>query len=143
MINRSLIASTMYMKADIYESVITQDDITKAIKRSWLYKRTISCLARGYISDTVRSQGSGEKVGERYQDIDYLTIETEEKLTKQQRITNIRNQKDEVIWFDLVSNNYDTPIVYDVQGVTPVLDPFGTILSYNVTAKRSEVQSLE
>lgn len=139
----SLISSTMYMKADIYEATITQDDVTKSIKRSWLYRKTINCLARGYVSDTVRSQGSSEKVGERYQDIDFITIETEEKLTKTQKITNVRNQKDEVIWFDLVSNNYDTPVVYDVQGVTPVMDPFGHILSYNVTAKRSEVQGLD
>lgn len=141
--DRSLISSTMYMKMDVYESVVTQDSVTKAIKRSWLYRKTVPCLARAYISDTVRSQGSSEKIGERYQDVDYLTIETKEKLTKQQKITNIRNQQDEVIWFDLVSNNYDTPIVYEVQGVAPVLDPFGYIVSYNITVKRSEVQSFE
>ena len=139
----SLISSTLYMKMDIYESTLTQDEITKALKRQWLYKKTAQCLARGYVSETSKTSGSGEKVGERYQDMDYLTIETEERLVKSQRITNIRNQKDEVIWFDLIQNNYDTPVIYEVQGVIPVLDPFGSILSYNVTVKKSEVQSLE
>ena len=82
-------------------------------------------------------------MGERYQNVDYLTIETDEKITKSQKITNIRNQEDEVIWFDLVGNNYDTPTTFDVVGAIPVLDPFGHVLSYNISVKRSEVQSFD
>jgi len=140
---KSLIRSAMYMKMDIYEQVYTQEETTNAIVKKWLYIRTANCLARGYISDTARSQGSSEKVGERYQNVDYLTIETEEKLTKSQKITNIRNQEDQVIWFELVGNNYESPTVFDVVGVIPVLDPFGTIMSYNLSVKRSEVQSFD
>lgn len=131
------------MKMDIYEQVYTQEETTNAIVKKWLYIRTTNCLARGYISDTARSQGSSEKVGERYQNVDYLTIETEDKISKSQKITNIRNQQDEVIWFELVGNNYESPTVFDVVGVIPVLDPFGSIMSYNISVKRSEVQSFD
>lgn len=140
---KSLIKSAMYMKMDVYEQLYTQDEATNAIIKKWLYVKTVNCLARGYISDSAKGQGSGEKVGERYQNVDYLTIETDEKITKSQKITNIRNQQDEVIWFDLVGNNYDTPTTFDVVGAIPVLDPFGSILSYNISVKRSEVQSFD
>lgn len=139
----SLISSNLYMKMDVYEYTITQDDVTKALSRKWMYKYTANCLARGYISESAKTSNSSEKVGERYKDTDFITIETQERLTKSQRITNVRNQKDEVIWFELVQNNYDTPTIFDVVGITPVLDPFGSTLSYNVSAKKSEVQSLE
>ena len=140
---KGIIATAMNMKMDVYDLVITQDEVTKSIIKKYLYVTTENCLARGYISDSSRSQGSSEKVGERYQNLDYLTIETQYKMSKTQRVTNIRNQKDEVIWFELIKNNYDTTTVYDVQGVTPVLDPFGNIISYNVSVKRSEVQKIE
>jgi hypothetical protein len=57
----SLISSTLYMKMDIYESTLTQDEITKALKRQWLYKKTAQCLARGYVSETSKTSGSGER----------------------------------------------------------------------------------
>ena len=105
---------------DIYESTLTQDEITKALKRQWLYKKTAQCLARGYVSETSKTSGSGEKVGERYQDMDYLTIETEERLVKSQRITNIRNQKDiigrtDVFEKQIIDNSYPQYILENIK----------------------------
>jgi hypothetical protein len=141
--SRGLIESTLNMKMDIYEVIISQDENTGALVKKWGYKGTEPCLARGYISDTGRTGGSSEKIGERYENMERIIIETKYKSSKTQRITNIRNSKDEVIWFELINNNYDTPTIFDVMGVTPVLDPFGQILSFNINAQRSEVQKLE
>lgn len=138
-----LIESTFYMKMDIYDVIISQDENTGALVKQWGYKTTEQCLARGYVSETGRTGGSSEKTGERYENLERIIIETSFKPSKTQRVTNIRNAKDEVIWFELINNNYDTPTIFDVMGVTPVVDPFGYILSYNISAKRSEVQNLE
>jgi hypothetical protein len=141
--SRGLIESTLNMKMDVYEVIVSQDENTGALVKKWGYKSTEPCLARGYISETGRTGGSSEKTGERYENTERIIIETKYKTSKTQRITNIRNDRDEVIWFELISNNYDTPTIFDVMGVTPVLDPFGQILSFNISAKRSEVQKLE
>ena len=141
--SRGLIESTLNMKMDVYEVIVSQDENTGSLIKVWGYKTTTPCLARGYISQTGRTGGSSEKVGERYENTERIIIETKYNASKNQRITNIRNEKDEVIWFELINNNYDTPTIFDVVGVTPVIDPFGQILSFNISAKRSEVQKLE
>ena len=45
------------------------------------------------------------------------------------------------IWTELNYPN-ETPTVFEVVGVTPITDPFGTIVAYNSTAKRSENQEI-
>jgi hypothetical protein len=70
-----------------------------------------------------------------------IQIRTTEKITMRHKITNIRNKQNEVIWTEL---NYpsDTPTVFEVVGVTPIMDPFGVQLGFNIVAKRSENQTV-
>ena len=70
-----------------------------------------------------------------------IQIRTVDKINMRHKITNIRNKDNEVIWTEL---NYpsDTPTVFEVVGVTPIMDPFGTIMAYNTVVKRSENQTV-
>lgn len=137
-----IVGSNFFMKMDIYERITTQDENTGALKKTWGFRSTQSCLARGQVSNSATSPGSNDKVGERYFNNEFIKIESPIRLSKTQRITNIRNQENEYIWIEQDSYTQD-PTVFDVLGCIPVMDPFGSIISYNVTAKRSEVQSLE
>ena len=70
-----LVDSILNMKMDVYEVIVSQDENTGALVKKWGYKSTESCLARGYISETGRSGGSSEKIGERYENMERIIIE--------------------------------------------------------------------
>ena len=76
-----------------------------------------------------------------YKNENFIQIRTIEKLNIRYKIKNIRNKDGKYIWTEL---NYptETPTVFEVVGVTPITDPFGTIVAYNSTAKRSENQEI-
>jgi hypothetical protein len=46
-----------------------------------------------------------------------------------------------VIWTELDAPT-ETPTVFEVVGTTPITDPFGSVLGYNSTLKRSENQQI-
>lgn len=117
---------------------VYQDPITGEILNDWipgvpdnpstpqneeLVPHTIECLARGIISSGVGNAGSTEIFGEVYQNVDVvrLWVPTKYNLTKGDRITNIRDKKGgKVLW----KEEDGTATVFNIDGVTPVLDPF-------------------
>jgi hypothetical protein len=70
-----------------------------------------------------------------------VQIRTTSKLNIRHKITNIRDKNGTVVWTELDYPS-DTPTVFEIFGVTPITDPFGTILGYNSVAKRSENQNI-
>jgi hypothetical protein len=70
-----------------------------------------------------------------------LQVRTAEKITLREKITNIRDLEGNVIWEEL---NFptNTPTVYELMGTTPMTDPFGGVVAYNSTVKRSENQTI-
>jgi hypothetical protein len=71
-----------------------------------------------------------------------IQIRTSERLTAREKVTNIRDANNNYIWTEINFPN-ETPTVFEVVGTTPITDPFGTVLGYNTTVKRSENQNLE
>ena len=69
----------------------------------------------------------------------YLEVRTLERLTSRDKISNIRTLNNEVIWKE-INFPTETPTVFEVIGTTPIMDPYGTLLAYNSTIKRSENQ---
>ena len=55
--------------------------------------------------------------------------------------TNIKNKNGGYLWTELDYPS-ETPTVFEVVGTTPISDPFGTIIGYSTTAKRSESQKI-
>ena len=138
----SIVDSVLSMNLDVYRQSEIQDPETGAILKGWNYHRTLACHAKGIISNTATS-GSGNKqvFSNKYMDEQVIQIRTSEKLTAREKVTNIRDAEDNVIWQEINYPN-DTPTVFEVMGTTPMTDPFGRVIAYSSSLKRSENQQI-
>lgn len=127
------------MKVDVYIQEDYQDQNTGAIKKSWIYAKTIPCFAKGMISNSSSRSSDSQTISAKYVDKQTIEIRTQSRLTYRQKIANIRDSAGNVIWFELNYPN-DTPTVFEIVSSTPITDPFGTLMAYNSIAKRSENQ---
>ena len=127
------------MKVDVYLQEDYQDQNTGAIKKSWIYSKTIPCFAKGIISNSSSRSSDSQTLSTKYTDKQTIEIRTQSRLTYRQKIANIRDSAGNVIWFELNYPN-DTPTVFEIVSSTPITDPFGTLMAYNSIAKRSENQ---
>lgn len=137
-----LIDSMLTMQLDLYRQYEQQDPDTGAMKREWQYQRTVDCYAKGIISNSTTSRSSDKQIfNNAYTNEQVIQVRTSERITMRDKVTNIRDSKGNVIWTEL---NYpsETPTVFEIVGVTPITDPFGNILGYNSSMKRSENQQI-
>lgn len=137
-----ILESLLPYKLDLYVQFETQDINTGAIKKEWHYYKTVDCSVKGMVSNSTSVRANDrQEINNRYKNEQMIQIRSIEKINIRHKITNIRNKDNEYIWTEL---NYptETPTVFEVVGVTPISDPFGTSMGYNITAKRSENQSI-
>lgn len=128
------------MTADIYVKSVTQSASGSGfLKGSWAKDHSITCYATSIQTDAVSDSGSGKKFNAEYDEYDFIKIHTGERLNKRQRVTNIRAANGNAIWVD--EERGGDPTIFEVQGVTALLDPFGEVIQYEVLAKRVEVQN--
>ena len=138
----NVIDSALTMKMDVYKQVDYQDPNTGALKREWQYDRSMACHAKGVISNSASTRtGDKQVLNNRYTNDQILQIRTTGKVTLREKITNILDSSGNPIW---VEANFptDTPTVFEVMGSTPMTDPFGTVVGYNTSVKRSENQTI-
>lgn len=137
-----LIDSVLSMKLDVYRQSEIQDADTGAIKREWNYHRTIDCHAKGVISNSATTRSSDKQIfSNKYTNDQIIQVRTSEKLIMREKITNVRDAHGNVIWVE-INFPTETPTVFEVIGTTPITDPFGTVLGYNSSMKRSENQQI-
>lgn len=138
----SVIDAVLSMKMDVYRQFDIQDPDTGSIKRNWEYHRTVNCHAKGVISNSATTRSSDKQVFDnRYTNDQMIQVRTSERLLAREKVTNIRNQEGIVIWKEL-DYPTETPTVFEVVGTTPITDPFGNIMGYNSSMKRSENQQI-
>lgn len=138
----NLIDSLMSMKLDVYRQTDSQDPNTGAIIKEWIFYKTISCHAKGVISNTATARGSDSQTfSNKYTNEQVVQLRTADRLTAREKITNIRDSSNHVIWTELDYPN-DTPTVFEVIGTTPITDPFGKTIGFNTAVKRSENQQI-
>jgi hypothetical protein len=138
----NIIDSVLTMKMDVYKQVDYQDPNTGALKREWQYDRTMACHAKGSISNTASTvTGDKQVIGSRYVNNEILQLRTTDKVTLREKITNICDSSGNTIWAE-ANFPTDTPTVFEVMGSTPMTDPFGTVVGYNTSVKRSENQTI-
>ena len=136
----NLVDSIFNMKVDVYMQEDYQDSNTGAIKKSWIYQKTIPCFAKGIISNSASARsGYNRSISVKYENTQTIEVRTQTPITYRQKITNIKDSSNNVIWFELNYPN-DTPTVFEIVSSTPITDPFGTLMAYNSIAKRSENQ---
>jgi hypothetical protein len=135
-----ILDGVLSMKMDIYKQTDSQDSETGAIKKDWMYQKTLDCHAKGVISNSGTSRNADrQSFDNRYLNDQVIQIRTIDRISLREKVTNIRDRDNQVIWTEL---NFptETPTVFEVTGTTPVTDPFGRVLGYNSTLKRSENQ---
>ena len=138
----SIIDSMLSMKMDVYRQFDSQNPDTGAIIKEWQYYKTLPCHAKGIISNSATARsGDRQSFSNKYDNEQVIQIKTVEKITLREKITNITDKNNNVIWEEL---NFptNTPTVFEVVGTTPVTDPFGTVIAYNSVLKRSENQQI-
>ena len=137
-----LLESLLPYKLDLYVQYDLQDPETGSINKEWQYYKTIDCSAKGVISNSTSTRSNDrQQIGNRYSLEQLIQIRTAEKINVRHKIKNIRNKEGEYIWTEL-DYPTETPTVFEVVGVTPISDPFGIGMGYNITAKRSENQGI-
>ena len=137
-----LLDSILSMKMDVYKQIDLQDADTGAIIKEWQFYKTIDCAAKGVISNSSSTRtNSIQSFGTKYTNEEILQIRSSERLTFREKITNIRDSKNNPIWVEI---NYpsNTPTVFEVIGSTPLTDGFGSVIAYNSVVKRSENQTI-
>jgi hypothetical protein len=137
-----IMEAVLSMKMDIYKQFDIQNPDTGAIVKEWNYYKTLDCHAKGVITNSATTRSGDKQIfSNKYNNEQVIQVRTSERLTAREKITNIRDSNEEPIWTEL---NYpsDTPTVFEIIGTTPITDPFGQVLAYNSTLKRSENQQI-
>lgn len=139
---QGIIESVLSMRMDVYRQTDQQDPDTGAIKKTWIYQRTVDCHAKGVISNSATTRSSDKQVFDnRYKNDQQIQVRTSDRITAREKITNIRDQRDVPIWTE-INFPSDTPTVFEVVGVTPITDPFGRTIGYSSSMRRSENQQI-
>jgi hypothetical protein len=138
----SIVDSVLSMNLDVYRQYEIQDPDTGAIVREWNYYKTIPCHAKGVISNSATTRSSDKQIfSNKYLNDQIIQVRTAEKLTAREKVTNIRDVEGNTIWNEINYPN-ETPTVFEVMGTTPITDPFGRVIAYNSSMKRSENQQI-
>jgi len=139
---QDLIQSVLPMKLDVYRQSDTQDPDTGSIKKEWQYYKTVDCHAKGVISNSATTRSSDKQIfNNKYINDQIIQVRTESRLTTREKVTNIRDMNNNYIWVELDFPT-ETPTVFEVMGTTPITDPFGRVIGYNSSMKRSENQQI-
>ena len=137
-----LLDSILSMNLDVYRQFEIQDSDTGAIIREWTYYKTIPCHAKGVISNSATTRSSDKQIfSNKYTNDQVIQVRTAERLTAREKVTNIKDSNGNPIWQEINYPN-ETPTVFEVVGTTPITDPFGTVIGYNSSMKRSENQQI-
>lgn len=137
-----LMDGLLSMKLDVYKQIDFQDPDTGAMKREWMFYKTVNCHAKGIISNSATSRSSDRQVFDnKYKNEQTIQVRTSERLTVREKITNLRDSDGINIWVELDAPT-ETPTVFEIIGTTPITDPFGRIIGYNSSMKRSENQQI-
>lgn len=139
----SFTSSIFNMKADVFIQQNVQDPSTGAIKREWLYNKTIQCKV-----DPVKMKGSSTRSDNKSfgntSDLNYnekmqLKMYGFELMSKRWRIQNVRTSDNQQVFIEI--DNYNQPdTIFEVTAAHAVMDPFGKIAYYEAVLLRSEVQ---
>ncbi len=128
------------LKADYLRKNRTLDPDTGQIRETWSLYRTIACTISPFVSTSFKAQPTNEIFTEEYDKVQYLKMKTAEPLPRDARVTNIRNESDEVIYkeFELLGHPSTS---YNTMGSAAILDPFGSVVQYDTLLQRASDQS--
>lgn len=134
-----LVGAVYTHTAEIQSKTLVQDPNSLAVKSTWALDHKITCYARSIQTDAVSDAAAGKKFNDIYMQYEFIKVMTGERLSQRQRITNIRSAEGQLIWVE--EERGDVATVFEVQGITPIFDPFGALIEYEALCKRAQVQN--
>lgn len=103
----------------------------------------IKCYARGYTALGYRSSANRQVlIAEDYTVIEVVQFDFQKSVTlnHQSIVSNIRTGQDAHSPCLFVSEETGEPLAWEIQGVTPVHDPFGKWIRNTTALKRADIQ---
>lgn len=131
-----LITAKYNMTFDVMSITVIQKP-SGAIDRTWAVSATgVSGMARGIQGQGVRVVGSTERWSDNYSDVEVVKLRTQHKLSKRDRVINIRSSNGTIAW----DEDSGVGTQFEVLGSTPIFDPWGNLVEYDVMLQRAEGQ---
>ena len=104
---------------------------------------SFNCIARGIVAGGIRVAGTTERITPQgvldSADYVFMQLGPNLELSKRDRIYNIKSSNGHLVWKEEEHNGAAT--VFEVLGVTPIMDPFGRHIENHALLQRAEVQS--
>ena len=124
-----------------WQPVTVDDDNNSGTPNVTNTLESFNCIARGIVDGGIRVAGTTERFGQLYENVDYvkMTFPASTKISKRDRITNIRGRDGRILWKEEEQPN-EPPTVFSVTGVTPIFDPFGRHIESFALLERAERQ---
>ena len=123
--------------------VLTPDDPSTPTTDETVYDFT-PCLVRGIIEGGVRAAGTTEEWADIYTSVELVRMwfPANKIITKRDRVFNIRNNQNQILWREEETGSAGIykPTVFEVLGVTPVIDPYGNHVENYALLERAEIQ---
>lgn len=130
-----------------------QNPITLEIERVWVaddtdlvtagvQEGTFKCIARGIVEGGIRVAGTTERITPSgvIDSADYVQLQfgPNVEISKRDRVYNIKSSNGLLVWKEEEHNGAAT--IFEVLGVTPIIDPFGRHVENHALLQRAEVQ---
>lgn len=134
------------MLADFLYQTTTRDPDSGQIKREWTEPEdgiTVRNLTKGILGGGIRVVGSTETWGDDYEDVEWAKMNIRSQvvddgededvfITRRFRVTNIRDMRTgQQLWV----GDDGLPIIFNIMGLTPIIDPFGRPMEYELLLK--------
>lgn len=107
---------------------------------------TVPCVARGIADGGIRVAGSTERFGDTYENIDWVKmwLPPHVRVSKRDRVTNIRDAQGHVRWVDeelIDPRTTDMPraTVFNVNGVIPLFNAFNIMTEQFILLEKADV----
>jgi hypothetical protein len=139
---RCLTGARYNMLVDVLHETVRYDPDSGEVRKSWtLAKAGVPCTFHGILEGGIRVAGTTERFGNIYENIDWAKMEfySGEPISKRSQVTNVRNLRGVIIWREEEMEGAP-PTVFDVQGVTPIVDSMGNNSENTALLQRHEVQ---
>lgn len=135
------------MFADVYYSVISQDEYGKATK-DWIFDRTITCNAQSItkrvqeqISPNVFLQADGKLVARSRQDLRTSSNNENYNITNI-LITNVRLPGDNVVYRETAGDRKGRATIFEIATLEPFVGGLQSIEYYYMMWRRAENQTV-
>lgn len=141
-----MVSARYTMLADFLYQTALRDDDSGQITRDWTDPEdgiTIRNLTKGILGGGIRVVGSTETWSDDYEEVEWAKMNISDQLvdadedgdvfiTRRFRVTNIRDQRTgKRLWI----GDDGLDIVFNIMGITPIIDPFGRPIEYELLLK--------